>query len=341
MFRSFFLSRKWFLWAYLGSAVIIYVSWYQVQLLVELNAWYREFFDFVQDALTESGQKEESEYYFQILKVFRILAEWIVIAVLLHFFTQHYVFRWRTAMNDYYMSHWHSLRHIEGAAQRVQEDTMEFAEIVESLGSYFLSSILILISFIPILWDLSKEITELPWIGPVDHSLVWVAILSAIGGTAIVALAGYRLPGLYFNNQKVEAAYRKELVYGEDYADRAYPPTVQELFSNVRRNYYRLYLHYLYFNIGKYCYLQSSDIIPLVVMGPAVIAKAITFGVFQQVRDVFARVEGAFQLLIHSWNRIVRLMSIYKRLKQFEMSIDDKNTSPTTPPLYPSEGDGN
>ena len=34
---------------------------------------------------------------------------------------------------------------------------------------------------------------------------------------------GIKLPGLNFNNQLVEAAYRKELVFGEDHPDRAQP----------------------------------------------------------------------------------------------------------------------
>ena len=45
------------------------------------------------------------------------------------------------------------------------------------------------------------------------------------GVALVVAIAGAKLPGLYFKNQRVEAAYRKELVYGEDHADRAQPPT--------------------------------------------------------------------------------------------------------------------
>jgi peptide/bleomycin uptake transporter len=34
-------------------------------------------------------------------------------------------------------------------------------------------------------------------------------------GTGLLAV-GIKLPGLEFKNQRVEAAYRKELVYGED-----------------------------------------------------------------------------------------------------------------------------
>ena len=55
--------------------------------------------------------------------------------VLNAFFTSHYVFRWRRAMTFYYMAYWPAIRTIEGAAQRVQEDTMRFASIVEDLGT--------------------------------------------------------------------------------------------------------------------------------------------------------------------------------------------------------------
>ena len=43
-------------------------------------------------------------------------------------------------MNDYYMARWKQLRHIEGASQRVQEDTMRFAGIMEGLGVSMIDS---------------------------------------------------------------------------------------------------------------------------------------------------------------------------------------------------------
>ena len=70
---------------------------------------------------------------------------------------------------------------IEGASQRVQEDTLKFARIMEGLGAELLRSVMTLIAFTPILWGLSKSITVLPWIGEVSHALVWVAIISALG----------------------------------------------------------------------------------------------------------------------------------------------------------------
>ena len=44
-------------------------------------------------------------------------------------------------------------------------------------------------------------------------------------------VAGIKLPGLEFRNQRVEAAFRKELVLGEDDENRAEPQTLKELFS--------------------------------------------------------------------------------------------------------------
>ena len=41
--------------------------------------------------------------------------------------------------------------------------------------------------------------------------------------TLLLACVGVKLPGLEFHNQRVEAAYRKELVLGEDDAGADYP----------------------------------------------------------------------------------------------------------------------
>ena len=190
-----------------------------------------------------------------------------------------------------------------------------------------------LIAFLPLLWNLSKEITELPLIGAVDGSLIFVAIMSAMFGTVLLAAVGYRLPGLEFNNQKVEAAYRKELVYGEDHDDRAAPPTIQELFSGIRQNYFKLYFNYLYFNVFRYSYLQGANFVPLIALGPTIIAGVITFGIYQQINQAFSRVENSFQFLVNSWTTIIELMSIHKRLKAFESQIDFSPLGQSEPAL--------
>jgi len=319
-----FLGRnKWFLWSVIGSTIILLFTYFMVQISVWLNNWYGDFFDLIQRALGEPNSVTIDEYYSSLLEVIYILVPTIIAQVFFHYFTQHYVFRWRMAMNEYYMSHWEKLRKVEGAAQRVQEDTMRFAAIMESLGSAFISSIMTLLAFLPLLWSLSNQITELPLFGAVQGSLVFLALMSAIFGTVLLAIVGIRLPGLEFNNQKVEAAFRKELVYGEDQDARAAAPTVTDLFEDVRKNYFKLYFNYLYFNIFRFSYLRFASFIPLVAFGPTVVAGAITFGVFQQINNAFNQVENSFQFLVNSWTTIVDLMSIYKRLNAFESVIHD------------------
>jgi peptide/bleomycin uptake transporter len=137
-----------------------------------------------------------------------------------------------------------------------------------------------------------------------------------------LALIGIKLPGLQFNNQRVEAAFRKELVMGEDDDARSAPPTLKALFDQVRTNHYRLYFHYMYFDVGKWSYLQFGVMVPMIALGPAVVTGAITFGMWRQIANVFDKVENSFQYLVNSWTEIVELISVYKRLRAFERQID-------------------
>ena len=157
--------------------------------------------------------------------------------------------------------------------------------------------------------------------GPVSHALVWVAIVFALAGTVLMAAVGFKLPGLEFENQRVEAAFRKELVHGEDDLGRASAARFGALFTDVRRNYFRLFFHYMYFDVARYVYLQFGVLVPYIALGPTLVAGGITLGVMQQIVRAFGRVESSFQYLVNSWTTIVELISVYKRLRAFERRI--------------------
>jgi len=318
------MAHRWFRWSVGVSAIIIFFIWFQVQLDVMINNWFGTFYNMVQQALAKPGAVTQAEFFGQLATFAGIALVYITTAVLAAFVTSHYIFRWRTAMNDYYVANWHRLRHIEGASQRIQEDTQRFATTLEQLGASLIDALMTLIAFLPILWGLSAYVKELPLIGEVPQALVFVAVIWAAIGTAGLALAGIRLPGLEFRNQRVEAAYRKELVLGEDNADRAQAPTLQGLFRDVRQNYFRLYWNFLYFNIVRYGYLQAGVLVPYIALAPSIVAGGLTLGVMQQVIRAFGRVEGSFQYLVKSWTTIVSLISIYKRLRAFEALMRDE-----------------
>ncbi|WP_336141230.1 peptide antibiotic transporter SbmA [Acinetobacter sp. 102] len=321
VFWRIFSDNKWQAWSIWGSAFILFNIWFSVQVDVVINAWYQPFYNLIQK-MVSSGGGELNLLYTEMLTFIFIAMVYVTIAVLNLFFVSHYIFRWRTAMNEYYTQFWDRLRHIEGASQRVQEDTMRFAKTSESLGVSFIEAIMTLIAFLPILLQLSVHVKVLPVVGEIPHALMIAALGWAIFGTVVLMLVGYKLPGLEFNNQKVEAAYRKELVYGEDHANRADPLTLKELFSKVRLNYFKLYFHYTYFNLVRIWYLQLDNLYGIFILAPSIAAGAVTLGIMMQILNVFQQVRKSFQYLITSWPTIIELLSIYKRLKAFEKTLD-------------------
>lgn len=330
LFWFFYKRNEWYWWSVVSTVGILLILYFNVQVDAFVNNWQGVFFNTLQSALTTPGSVSPAKLYGEIFTIILVITPRILVLVMLAFFTSHYVFRWRKAMNAYYMNYWSAIRTTEGAAQRVQEDTMRFAQIVEDLGTSFFDALITLAVFLPILWGLSQHITELPLVGAVPGSLVWIALVSAAFGTVFLALVGIRLPGLQFENQKVEAAYRKELVYGEDSAERADPPTVRELFANVQKNYYRIYWHYTYFNFARYGYLQLAGYIPLMVLSPSILAGTLTLGLYQQVQQAFGQVASSFQFLARAWTTVIELLSVHRRLRRFESFIP-KDQEPINP----------
>jgi peptide/bleomycin uptake transporter len=320
-FWMWFSPHPWTPWSILGSALILFATYFQVQVNVAINAWFGPFYDLVQAALAKTRPVTLGEFYGHISTFASIAVVAVIAGVMTRFFVSHYIFRWRTAMNEFYIANWSRLRTIEGASQRVQEDTMRFATTMESLAVELISASMTLLAFLPVLMKLSSAVTELPLVGSIPYPLVIAAVLWSVFGTGLLALIGIKLPGIEFFNQRVEAAYRKELVLGEDDETRADPPTLHNLFSDIRRNYFRLYLNFLYFNVGRIVYLQIDAVFAYILLGPTIISGTITLGTMNQIIRAFGQVRTSFQYLITSWSTIVDLISIYNRLRAFEATL--------------------
>jgi peptide/bleomycin uptake transporter len=330
--------NRWQWWSILGSAFILFSTYYSVQVSVAINNWRRPFFDAVQAALSPNSKVTTKLLYDLIIQFAEIAFIAIFVFVITRFFVSHYIFRWRTAMNDFYTGQWAQVRHIEGSSQRVQEDTMRFASIMEGLGVSMVEAVMTLFAFLPVLWSLSVYISELPLFGHVPAPLFTASIAWSVFGTFLLAVVGIKLPGLEFKNQRVEAAYRKELVYGEDDQERAHPLTLIELFTNVRKNYFRLYFHYMYFNVARSLYLQADNIFAYFILVPTIVAGKITFGLLQQILTAFSQVSNSFQYLVNSWTTIVELLSVYKRLRTFEAAIKHEALPAIDQPEHATEG---
>ena len=70
--------------------------------------------------------------------------------------------------------------------------------------------------------------------------------------------------------------------------------------------------------------LQANVFSAYVLLAPAIVAGVVTLGVMQQIIRAFGRVEGSMQYLLKAWPTIIELASVYKRLREFESQINDK-----------------
>lgn len=353
MLKSFFASKKWALWAYGGLLTLIISLVFQTQLNVMINDWYKSFYDLAQNAgdystyeslstceknakeaeqnatiacaelLSEARNDKIKQFWEQIFLFLSIAMPYVIIYTLTTFFASHWCFRWREAMTFSYLSAWRACEHdIEGSSQRMQEDIYRFAKITETLGLAILRAIMTLIAFIPVLWGLSKGV-DLPFIRDVPGSLVWIALAVSLGGLVISWFVGIKLPKLEYNIQKSEAAFRKELVFAEDDKVRfATPAAVLELFTGVKFSFYRLFLHYGYFNIWLISFSQFMVIVPYMIMGVGLFSGVITLGILVQVSNAFSQVRESFSVFIDNWTTITELRSIHKRLSEFEENIN-------------------
>ena len=318
MFKAFFKSRKWAIIAYVGLIFLLWVNYYQTVLRVKLNEWYRSFYDICQDI-----QKHTiDDFYSQMLIFMWVAMPFVISVVIERYVARVWALKWREAMTFSYLSHWRKVKNeIEGSSQRIQEDIYLFTKMVENLGIKIVAALMTLFAFIPVLWDLSKGV-DIWFIKDVPGSLVWIALIVSIGGLIISWFVGWFLPHLEYNNQKVEAAFRKELVFAEeDKQNYASEEKIVDLFERIKYNYNRLFLHYGYFDIWLNSFNQILVIVPYLIMGPGIFTKVITLGVLIQVSNAFNQVRASFSIFTNNWTAITELRSIYIRLKEFQKNI--------------------
>lgn len=387
MFKSFFLSKKWMLWAYSGLFLLLLFLYLQITLNVAINEWYQNFYNALQKPKIQSSNEisffsdqeiqkatklaeqnlekanlinKASIYYYQFLLekffgiknieiktsydikdfysliiIFLCIAlPYVIIATINIYFASIYAFKWREAMTFDYLKFWKQKdNNIEGSSQRIQEDIYNFSKIVEQLGLAFIKALMTLIAFIPILWTLSDQISHslsqnlskdslFYFLVNLDGFLVYIALLISLGGLIISWFIGIKLPGLEYNNQKAEAAFRKELVFAEDNRKQyAKNETMIELFIGLKFNYHRLFLHYGYFNIWLILFKQILVIVPFLIIAPSLFTGVIGLGIVMQINNAFDQVRTSFSVFIENWTTITQLRSIYKRLNEFEKNI--------------------
>ena len=235
------------------------------------------------------------------------------ISTLATYITAKFVLWWREAVTFHYLTLACGVEvKIEGASQRIQEDIGRFTKVMETISWSVVGSIFTLIGFVPVLWALSTGV-QLPLLAAVPGALVWVCLLTSLGGLLISWLVGSKLTDLEYNNQVVEAA-----------SGRSWST------ARMIRNYIgirqssgpcSLHPHQLEPVIPIQCAVRCVEALlsdarvdgAFLVLGAGLFVGLLTFGVMMQVNDAFTRVNNTVSQFIQNWQIITEVRSIYRR----------------------------
>jgi vitamin B12/bleomycin/antimicrobial peptide transport system ATP-binding/permease protein len=345
-------DEKWQARSLLLAIVLLNLG--SVYMLVQINDWYRVFYDALQ-------VKNQAVFWQQLLRFTYLAFAYVIIEVYKFYLTQLLQVRWRAWMTRHYTKRW--LAHkafytlelmrfskdapllADNPDQRIQEDVNLFTTDSVALSMGLLNEVVTLISFTGILWGLSSgfEFSLGGTTYEVQGFMVWMAVVYAIVGSLITHFIGRPLIALHFNQQRYEADYRHHMVRLREYSEAialdqgevVERTALDTRFSAVFTNYIKLIAtekRLTWFTVG---FGQAAIIFPFIVAAPRFFSGAIQLGQMMQIVSAFGYVQEALSWLVDNYANIAAWKATTDRLTSFEASLAtieaqnmQKNTTP-------------
>ena len=352
MLREFFWSDwRTTATAWGGLVVVVGYAYFLASVKAQLNDFYSSFYDLLQkggDVDPPSGEYEDTyaEYRAdvsrELYKFAMIVLPLVSATPACKYVRSAWAFQWRMALMKAYLEAWDTQREpIEGASQRLHEDTQRFASGLEGCLITVLDAGFTLTVFTPILLDLSVEVTPPMAMGAFrDSWLFGMAFTCSLVGLLGAAILGQKLVGLEIANQKVEALLRKDLVLlettpavivgtrpsGDDRHAAFLPQTYfRNTLESLRKNYFALFKHFGILNFWLSLFDQVMVIAPYAIAAPLVFAansdRRITLGTLIKMSNSFEKVFASLSVIAENWGAINDFRSTFRRLREFETKL--------------------
>jgi putative ATP-binding cassette transporter len=332
---------------------VIGLQLFQVWLNVRFNAWYKTFYDALQN-------KDWDTFIWQ-LGVFSLLAAFYIVSAVYQLYLQQWLqIRWRRWLTNRYLGRWlgngiHYRMRLKGDSadnpdQRIADDIKQFINNTLDIGISLLGSIVTLVSFVVILWNLSSTFPLV--IGSQSFNipgyLVWAALIYAIIGTWVTHLVGRPLIKLNFDQQRYEADFRFSLVRLRENAEEvtllAGEPAEKERlldrFGRVVGNWYGIMQRTKRLTFLTAGYSQVAVIFPFIVVSPLYFAGSMMLGGLMQIASAFGQVQGALSFFVKAYSDIADWKAVLNRLAGFDASMDWAKGLDTEAPRVQLVSDG-
>lgn len=332
---------------------VIALQLFQVWVNVRFNTWYKAFYDALQN-------KDWDTFIFQ-LGVFSLLAAAYIVSAVYQLYLQQWLqIRWRRWLTTHYLGRWlgggtHYRMRLKGDSvdnpdQRISDDIKLFVNSTLDIGIALLGSVVTLVSFVVILWNLSS--TTPLMIGSqsfqIPGYLVWAALIYATLGTYVTHLVGRPLIQLNFDQQRYEADFRFSLVRLRENAEevtllsgeKAEEDRLLDRFGRVVGNWYGIMQRTKQLTFLTAGYSQVAVIFPFIVVSPLYFAGSMMLGGLMQIASAFGQVQGALSFFVKAYSEIADWKAVLNRLAGFDASIDWAQSLDETAPRVEHVGDG-
>ena len=321
-------EEKW--WARGMLGVVVALNLAQVYFMVELNTWYNDFYNVLQNY--------DYDQFWPLIGVFSGLAFfYIIAAVYAVYIRQMLEIRWRTWMTRRYLDSWmgHQVFYrmkvlgtdLDNPDQRISEDINQFITYTLTLSLGLLKQLTILAAFVVILWNLSGTI-DIPAgdsVLSIPGYMVFISLFYAICGTWLADKVGHKLIGLNFDQQRYEADFRFNMVRVRENAESiafygGEEPELmgfRERFSCVIKNFWSLMRQTKLLNFYIHGYAQLAVIVPLIMAAPKYFGGEMQLGGLMQTISAFGRVQDALSYFVESYDSIASYIAVLRRLDGF------------------------
>lgn len=328
MFREFYLqgSGSWLAW--LGLVVLLLHSIFSAVVKKQLNSWSGDFYNLLQAVEVGSGSSvgDQEKVISQLWSFVDIVAPMVLVHPISKWVRNVWTLEWRLCLVNNYLSRWTNQGEpVEGASQRIQEDTARFTQKFDRAIGTLLDAAMTLIVFIPVLSGLGSVAVPPSSLAALGNNwLVVIAVSTAalhLGGAWLI---GRPLVSLEITNQRVEAAFRLDLVLEETGKRDCSNSVSARLVRDLRVNYNSLYRSFFSLNFFLSTFDQVLVLLPYVLVAPLLFAdehNRVRLGVLIQVSNSFDRVFGALTVVAENYAALQDFRSTVHRLVEFERSL--------------------
>jgi vitamin B12/bleomycin/antimicrobial peptide transport system ATP-binding/permease protein len=261
------------------------------------------------DLLTAMQQLNAPAFWRSIL-IFGVLATVNVVLVLVTFWIgQAQIIHWRLWLNQRMLGDWlngaayHRGRFVttpvDNPDQRIQQDITSYTSDSQSLALGAVSSVVALVSFTIILWQLSGSLTVFGF--QIPRAMVFLAYIYVIIATVFAIRIGRPLIRLNFLNELLTASYRYSLVRVRDNSESIAFYRGEQVenagllarFAAVIANTWAIVYRSLKFQGFNLVISQIAVVFPYVIQAPRFFSQQITLGDVNQTAAAFGQVQGA------------------------------------------------